>query len=214
MNTIQADNRIAQLEIRLKAARERAKELNAELAKIKRKADRADGNVEELQEEIARLQIEGWGKHPNWPLMLKTETMTMYYALEAHLARIGLLMHHSWSDTGERIVAIGMNSGEVDAIARNAAAIRLIMPHMKAHVGGSVWFMIMTSTQSHCLWTLRIHPKKNKHELVQEVHSTVEQRLPFPTLEAALAHVQRHLWLEDIIDAAPVALIEHTAADA
>jgi uncharacterized coiled-coil protein SlyX len=210
MGAIQKHDRIAKLSEQLAAADARSRELNAELAKLQRKVDNSEHRARELREEIARCQIEGWGNKPDWQAMLRGDTMAMHYALEAHLAKIGLHMGYSWSDVKERIITISIDSGEIGAVARNAAAISLLMPHMRSHTGGAVWFSIAHSDMSNSAWTLRINRKKLKYELVQEVHSSVEKRLPFPTLEAALAHVQDKLWSEDILDAQPVALLETT----
>jgi hypothetical protein len=209
MTTLLTNDRLAKLQAELASAQARSKEMKAELATAQRKADRAEGRVIDLQEEIAQYQIANWGNTPDWSLMLAAGTTSMYQALDAHLARIGLSMHFSWSDTKEQVVCIAINSGEIDAVARNAAAVRLLVPHMKAHAGGAVWFKIRTSVTD-SMWTLRAHKKKGTCELVQEVVCSVEARLPFPTLEAALGHVQRYLWDEDILDAQPIALIEHT----
>lgn len=201
-NSIAQSDRAAKLRARLAAAREREAELQAEIKKLERKADNAAATISSIEEELAELEVRSWGGIPNWKVLLQSKnSMFMYGALEHCLNEIGLRMGFGiWSDTGEKIVAIALDSGDRTAIARNAAAIRTVAPHMKPHKGGCAWFNVLHNSMSECAWTIRIAIKTGKVELVQEIRCSEEQRIGFPTLEAALQYVQTNLWDEDYID--------------
>lgn len=201
-NITMNSDRAAKLRARLATAREREAELKAEIKKLERKADIAYSTICNIEEELAELEVRSWGGIPNWKVLLQAKnSMFMYHALEHCLNEIGLHMGFGiWSDNSEKIVAIALDSGDTGAVARNAAAMRAVAPHMKPHKGGWVWFNIHHHCMSDCAWTLRIALKTGKVELVQEVHFSEEQRIECATLEAALAYVQANLWNQDYID--------------
>ena len=47
--------------------------------------------------------------------------------------------------------------------------------------------------------------------LVREVHCRADKTLDFGTLDEALRYVEANLWVEDVIDAEPAAVLEHAA---
>lgn len=127
----------------------------------------------------------------------------MYHALEHCLNEIGLHMGFGiWSDNGEKIVAVAIDSGDAGAVAQNAAAIRTVAAHMKPHKGGWVWFNILHHGMSDSAWTLRIALKTGATAVVQEVRCSEVQRIEFATLENALKYVRENLWNQDYIEQA------------
>ena len=203
-NITMNSDRAAKLRARLATAREREAALKAEIKKLERKADNANSTICAIEEELAELEVRSWGGIPNWKVLLQNKnSMFMYHALEHCLKEIGLYMGFGiWSDNSEKVVAIALDSGDAGAVARNAAAMRTVAPHMKPHKGGWAWFNIQHHSVADCAWTVRIALKTGKVDLVQEIRGFAEQRISFDTLEAALGYVRANLWNEDYIEQA------------
>lgn len=193
--------KINKLRAKLALAREKHAAIQRELKLVKRKENFATYAVNDLIDEIAQLEIESWGNNPNWRTLLQPDGgMTFYDALTYFLKKIGLRRWGMWADTKQYAVAIGINSGDSSAVKRNAAAIRIISPHITKHKDGLMWIHIFQSEAENCCWTLRFNEAKKQYFLVMEVHGYEETSLDFASLESALQHVKNYIWEEDVID--------------
>ena len=208
------ENNLAALWRQLDKAEQKLAEANKELRNAERKADRASGVVSNLREEIALEQLRMWGDKPDLAELMasgKNSTMVFYKALEAVAGSRGFYIGGMWADTKQTALRFGLNRSEIGGIERVAAGIRYFAPSMKAIKGGWVRFAVSSRDSGSCAWSLLYSRKRGNARLVREVHCRADKTLDFGTLDEALRYVEANLWVEDVIDAEPAAVLEHAA---
>lgn len=206
------EDRLAGLFKQLDKAREKHAEAHQELRKAERKEERASSTMAALEEEIAMEKLRRWGANPDLAELMVSRggTMTFYQALGAIAASKGMYIGGEWADNRQIVIGFGLNRGEIGAVDRVAEGIRYFAGAMKPvkRAGGRVRFDVRHRNAEECSWELRYSPKKGDAQLVKMVHGFTRLTLDFPTLKAALQHVEDNLWCENVIDVEPVDYIE------
>lgn len=203
-------NRLAELHRKLEKAKARLAEAEEASRKAKRREDAAYAAVGELQYEIDMQLLAAWGDKPDLQALLNGgDSMVFYQALTALAEFKGLGVMGRWSDTNQTSLWLKLNRSEIGAIERVKSGIQYFAPAIKSSKGGGKRFGIHQRDSSSCAWEMLYSPKGGRTHLVRMHYSHEDERLTFPSLEKALEHVETHLWCEDVIDAAPAALLEH-----
>lgn len=209
------ENNLAALWRQLDKAEQKLAEANKELRSAERKADRASAVVSNLREEIALEKLRMWGDKPDLAELMasdrKNSTMVFYKALEAVAASRGFYIGGRWSDTKQTVLGFGLNRSEIGGIERVAEGIRYFAPSMKTIKGGWVRFAVSSRDSESCAWSLRYSRVHGNAQVVREVYCQEDKVLDFKTLDEALRYIEANLWVEDIIDAEPAAVLEHAA---
>lgn len=196
------------LNAELSAAKVRLGIAGKELRAAERKEERARDAVDSLREQISLVQLRIWGNDPDVAKLLAGDSGAVFYQAIGVLAESkGLGIGGQWADTKQVVLHIALNRGELGAVERVADGVRYFAPAVKRIPGGWARFSVRHRQMGECAWELLYSVKRNEARLVKQVYGSEEQRLDFATLEAALRHVEAHLWLEDIIDLAPEALL-------
>ena len=206
------ENNLAALWRQLDKAEQKLAEKNKELRSAERKANRASAVVSNLREEISMEQLRLWGGNPNLvELMASGGTMVFYRALEAIAESWGFGIGGMWADTKQTVLRFGLNRSEIGGVERVADGIRYFAPAMKTIKGGWVRFGVSTPNDPDCAWSLRYSKVRGNAQVVREVYCQEDKVLDFKTLDEALRYIEANLWVEDIIDAEPAAVLEHAA---
>lgn len=209
------ENNLAALWRQLDKAEQKLAEVNKELRSAERKADRASAVVSNLREEIALEKLRLWGDKPDLAELMasdrKNSTMVFYEALEAVAGSRGFYIGGMWADTKQTVLRFGLNRSEIGGIERVAEGIRYFAPSMKTIKGGWVRFAVSSRDSESCAWSLRYSKVRGNAQVVREVYCQEDKVLDFKTLDEALRYIEANLWVEDIIDAEPAAVLEHAA---
>lgn len=206
--TLATSTLLDRLNAQLDAAATRLTAARKVLKTAERKEEQAAGEVEALREQVSIEQLRQWGDKPNLAVMLaKDSGYTFYRALGLLAEPFGMGVGGEWCDTRQTVLTLSLNRAEHGAVERVAAGVRYFAPAVKTIKGGWARFNVKHRGDE-CAWELRYSVKRKDASLVRMVYGSEECALPFATLELALRHVESCLWLEDVIDAAPVALLE------
>lgn len=216
---VQQHNRLTELRAQLDVAEQRLAETSKDLKAAERRNERASEVVGGLREEIALETLRQWGDKPDLAALLdaRASTTVFYRALTALAEDKGLFVGGMWGDTKQHAMRFGLNRSELGAVERIADAIRYFAPAMKSIKGvrgGWVRFAVSHRDPERCAWELHFSPKKAGAQLARLTFGSIDEILPFTTLEAALRHVEEHLWLESVIDHLPDALEFHGVEEA
>lgn len=173
----------------------------AELRKAERKEDKADNKVRELKSQIAYAKLQSWGNNPDLSILLDSRESGVFYDATCELAsHFGMGVYGKWSDTHQLNLTFGMSRSEAGAIERLAKGIRYFAPALKRIKGGWARFSVRTQ-QVGCAWELQYSTVRMNARLVKLVYGSAQEEIEFTTLEAALAHIEEHLWVANVIDA-------------
>lgn len=206
--TLTTSTLLDRLKAQLDAATTRLTAARKVLKAAEHKEEEAAGEVEALREQVSMEQLRRWGDKPDLAVLLaKDAGYTFYRALGVLAEAYGMGVGGEWCDTRQTVLALGLNRGEHGAIERVAAGVRYFAPAVKTIKGGWARFKLIHRGDA-CAWELRYSVKRQDALLVRMVYGSEERALPFATLELALRHVEGYLWLEDVIDAEPIALLE------
>lgn len=208
------ENNLAALWRQLDKAEQKLAEADKELRNAERKAERASAAVSNLREKIALEKLRLWGEKPDLAELMasgRDSTVVFYKALEAVAASRGFYIGGMWADTNQTVLGFGLNRSEIGGIERVAAGIRYFAPSMKTIKGGWVRFSVSSRDSGSCAWSLLYSRKRGNARLVRDVYCQADKTLDFDTLDEALRYVEANLWVEDIIDAEPAAVLEHVA---
>lgn len=209
MRLDRTNERLNKLHSDLEAARQQAAVAQKELKAAERKAERAEAVCASLIEAIAVEQLRLWGDKPDLAALLDADGSMAFYQFLDRLTEIyGLGMSGGWLDTKQVVLHVRMNRGEIGTVDRAAKAIRYFAPAVKSIRGGWARFNVHHPNMDQCAWHLHYSVKRQNAQLVKQVFGRSVETLQFPSLEFALRHVEEHLFFEDIIDQAPLALAE------
>ncbi|MEQ6436232.1 hypothetical protein V8Z74_14555 [Comamonas sp. w2-DMI] len=206
-------SRIEQLESQLHTAQQIHAAANADLRKAKRKADRAEENVKELKSQIAYARLEAWGDNPDLATLLDPRESSVLYEAAILLAnRFGLCIYSTWADTNQLCLSFGMRRIEAGAVERLANGIRYFAPAIKRIKGGWARFLILSREDDYA-WHLRFSPVRGNAQVVKLSFNMECEVIDFVSLELALAHIEKNLWVANVIDAViDVPAIEHSTS--
>jgi len=167
---------------------------------MQRRAERANELVTALSEEYDQERLRLWGSTPDVAALLEPDgSMTLFYAGEALAEAYGLGWGMKWGDTNQRVLYLRLNRGEFGAMERAKAAVLYFAPFIKA-TQGMKRFGVNHHESGEFAVELR-YSRKTGAAQVGRLHCGQEDgEQGFPTLEAALLHIQEHHWVEDIIE--------------
>ncbi len=194
-------NRIDLLEDQLRTATVAHAVTKTALQAAKRKEERANEKVSELKAKIAYARLESWGSNPDLDILLDARESSVYYGATVQLAsHFKMGVFGQWGDSHQLCLSFGMSRSEAGAIERLAKGIRYFAPAIKRVKGGWTRFAVHCHEED-CAWQLHFSPARGDAKLVKLFHCVEREDLHFGTLEAALAHVEMHLWASNDIDA-------------
>lgn len=193
--------RLSKLSAKLVAARMAAAAASANLKKATRIADKADEVVSGLREEFDQERLRLWGAKPDIAAILEANaSMTFYYAGEAMAEALGLGFGMAWSDTGQQVLHLKLNRGELGAVERAKAAVLFFAPYIKPKRGMARFGVRHKSSEDFAV-ELRYSVKTGGASVVRMTYGIEDQAQKFSTLDAALSHIQEHHWVEEFIEA-------------
>lgn len=197
---VEDSTRLAQLAAKLAEARAKATEAEADLKKAERRAERASDAVASLREEYDHERLRLWGSKPDVAALLASDGSTAFYNAGLALAEaFGLGWGMKWSDTDQTVLHIRLNRGDAGAVERAKAAVLHFAPFIKAKKG-LARFGVQHHASSDFAVELRYSPKTGRAHVGRLHFGQDDGAQSFASLDAALAYVQEHHWLEDFID--------------
>lgn len=193
-------SRLADLAARLAQARAKATLARDELKKAERRAERADDAAAAAREayDVERLRL--WGSKPDVAALLSSDgSMAFHYAGEALAEAYGLGWGMRWSDAKQTVLHLRLNRGDEGAIARAKAGVLFFAPFVKTKKG-MARFAVQHHEISDFAVELRYSPKSGAAQVGRLHYCQDDGVLSFKSLDAALAHIQEHHWLEEFIE--------------
>lgn len=208
MQPVDTRTRMQELESRRTRFLQQRASAQRELRGAQRKFDRTDERLREVEAEIDMETIRSWGGTPDLAALLDAGRSDVFYeALRALAQSRGFDVLGQRTDTHQLCLGFGMDRGEIGGVQRMAEGIRYFAAGMKSSRGNGVCFNLITREEG-CAYELRYRKRSGEAAVARMIYGTDSNVLTFPTLEAALGHIEKYLWCENVLDAEDCGVLE------
>lgn len=181
----------------------RRTELNRRLRNAKARLARAESEIADIQGELDSLQelealdlLRSWRGIVDWPALMRRHLPTSIYMLRGHLLdRMGLRSGFDWADIDEPMLSISVpaasDAGEATRhVERVRGAVEFMLPFMKPHNDGRVWFTVIGEGLENYGIELRMTPDQSTVSLTRAMMGRVHSEEICDGLGDALVRIQ------------------------
>lgn len=198
-----SSGRMDELQARLRIARQHLSRTRIESRLAQKAEEEAQVKVGDIEHEIAWEQLQAWANKPDIAQMMKANGASLFYEAINHLAaEYGFSIQGKNAVTNQLWLCFSLPRYEAGAVERAAQGVLYFAKAMKPCPDGYIHFGLHTHDDRAGVWEFCYAKRSRKAKVAFFTYGAEQEAVHFNSLLGALAHVEAHLWAENVVDEA------------